>query len=95
MCSSDLCIILDMAGIDDRKPWEDYEKILNELKQYDEELLAKPHLVAANKMDEDAATPYLTEFRKRFPNVEVMEIMAALDEGIPELKERFREAAKV
>jgi len=50
--------------------------------------------VAANKMDEDAAADYLDEFRKRFPKVEVMEIMAALDEGVPELKERFREAAR-
>jgi len=89
-----LCIILDMAGIDDRNPCEDYKKILYELKQYDEDLLAKPHLVAANKMDEDAAKPNLAEFHKRFPNAEAMEIMAALDEGIPELKERFREAAK-
>ena len=93
-CST-LCIILDMAGIDDRKPWEDYEKILNELNQYDEALLTKPHLVAANKMDEDAAASNLVEFQKRFPKVELLEIMAALDEGVPELKERFREAAKV
>jgi len=89
-----LCIILDMAGIDDRDPWNDYEKILFELEQYDPDLVAKPHLVAANKMDEDAAEPNLKDFLKRFPNVEVMEIMAAIDEGIPELKERFRQAAK-
>ena len=64
------------------------------LKLYDEAMLAVPHLVAANKMDEDAAADYLDEFRKRFPKVEVMEIMAAIDEGVPELKERFREAAR-
>ena len=57
-------------------------------------MLNKPHLIAANKMDEDTATPNLKEFRKRFPNVETMEIMAALDEGVPELKERFRLAAR-
>ena len=90
-----LCIILDMAGIDDRNPCDDYDKILFELKQYDPELVAKPHLVASNKMDEDSAQENLKEFRKRFPEVEVMEIMAAIDEGIPELKERFREAAKM
>jgi len=89
-----LCIILDMAGTDDRDPCDDYEKILRELELYDEAMLAKPHLVAANKMDEDAATEYLVQFRKRFPKVEVMEIMAAIDEGVPELMERFREAAK-
>ena len=89
-----LCIILDMAGIDDRDPWDDYQKILFELKQYDPDLVAKPHLVAANKMDEDAAELNLKGFLDRFPNVEVMEIMAAIDEGIPELKERFRQAVK-
>ena len=82
-----------MAGIDDRDPWDDYEKILYELEQYDPDMLAKPHLVAANKMDEDSAEPNLLEFRKRYPKVEILEIMAAIDEGIPELKERFREAA--
>ena len=89
-----LCIILDMAGIDDRDPWDDYKKILSELEQYDPELVAKPHLVAANKMDENTAESNLKEFRQRWPKVEVMEIMAAIDEGIPELKERFRQAAK-
>ena len=89
-----LCVILDMAGTDDRNPCDDYEKILRELELYDEAMLAKPHLVAANKMDEDTAAKYLAQFRKRFPKVEVMEIMAAIDEGVPELMERFREAAK-
>ena len=89
-----LCLILDMAGIDDRKPWDDYEKLLFELDQYDSEMLNKPHLVAANKMDEDTAAPNLKEFRKRFPKVEIHEIMAAIDEGVPELKERFRQAAR-
>ncbi|MDE2682493.1 MAG: GTPase ObgE [Verrucomicrobiota bacterium] len=89
-----LCVILDMAGTDDRDPCDDYEKILRELELYDEAMLAKPHLVAANKMDEDAATEYLAQFRKRFPKIKVMEIMAAIDEGVPELMERFREAAK-
>ena len=90
-----LCIIIDMAGIDDRNPCDDYQKILFELKQYDLELVTKPHLVAANKMDEEPAEANLKEFQKRFPKVEVMEIMAEIDEGIPELKERFRETAKV
>ncbi len=89
-----LCVILDMAGTDDRDPTDDYEKILRELELYDEAMLAKPHLVAANKMDEDAATENLAAFRKRFPEVEIMEIMALIDEGVPELKERFRKAAR-
>ena len=76
------------------RPWDDYEKLLFELDQYDSDMLNKPHLVAANKMDEDTAAPNLKEFRKRFPKVEIFEIMAAIDEGVPELKERFRQAAR-
>ena len=89
-----LCIILDMAGIDDRNPCDDYEKILYELEQYDPALAAKPHLIAANKMDEDTAEPNLKHLRNRYPKVEILEIMAAIDEGIPQLKARFRELAK-
>ena len=51
-----------MAGIDDRHPWDDYENLF-ELEQYDPEMLNKPHLIAANKMDEDTASPNLKEFR--------------------------------
>ena len=80
-----------MAGIDDRNPYDDYQKILFELKQYDPELVAKPHLVAANKMDEESAEANLKKFHKRFPKVEVMEIMAEIDEGIPELKRDSRQ----
>ena len=74
-------------------PWDDYEKLLFELaiRSGDAQQTA---LIAANKMDEDAAGPNLKEFRKRFPKVEIPEIMAAIDEGVPELKERFRQAAR-
>tara|TARA_Y100000588_G_scaffold294018_1_gene313837 strand:- start:219 stop:1334 length:1116 start_codon:yes stop_codon:yes gene_type:complete len=85
-----LLILLDMAGIDGRKPGEDYENILAELEHYDPGLLAKPRLVAANKMDEDVAIANLKAFRKQHPNLEVLELMAALDEGVETLKERLR-----
>lgn len=85
-----LVIILDMAGTDHRDPWDDYEKILGELEQYDPAMLDKPRLVAANKMDEDAAAKNLTTFKKKYPKVETLEMMAALDEGMEEFKSRLR-----
>ncbi|MBL66923.1 MAG: GTPase ObgE [Verrucomicrobiales bacterium] len=87
-----LVIILDMAGTDNRDPAEDYEKILGELEQYDPALLAKPRLIAANKMDEDTAAPNLAAFKKKHPAVEILEMMAALDEGIEAFKSRLSEA---
>jgi len=85
-----LVIILDMAGIDGRDPWDDYEKILGELSQYDPAMLDKPRLIAANKMDEDAAPANLATFKKKHPAVEVLEMMAALDEGLEDFKDRLR-----
>ena len=85
-----LVILLDMAGIDNRDPWDDYEKILGELKQYDPALLDKPRLVASNKMDEDAAVKNLPKFKKKYPEVEILEMMAVLDVGIDGFKDRLR-----
>ncbi len=87
-----LVIILDMAGTDNRDPADDYEKILGELKQYDPALLDKPCLVAANKMDEDAAAPNLAIFKKKHPSIEILEMMAALEEGVETFKDRLRAA---
>ena len=50
-----LVIMIDMAGTDGRKPADDYKNLLKELSLYSEDLLKKPMIVAANKMDEDAA----------------------------------------
>ncbi len=86
-----LVIILDMAGTDDRDPADDYEKILGELEKYDPTLLAKPRLIAANKMDEDPAALNLAAFKKKHPSIEILELMAALDEGIEAFKTRLRE----
>lgn len=85
-----LVIILDMAGIDGRDPWDDYEKIIGELEQYDPAMLNKPRLIAANKMDEDAAPANLAAFKKKLPAVEVLEMMAGLDEGLEDFKNRLR-----
>src|SRR5262249_18005793 len=45
-----LVVLLDMAGVDARQPWDDYRQLLQELELYDPALLDKPRLVAANKM---------------------------------------------
>ena len=89
-----LVILLDMAGTDGRDPWDDYEKILSELVQYDPAMLDKPRLVASNKMDEDAAIKNLSKFKKKHPDVEILEMMAVLDEGIEQFKNRIRSGSE-
>ncbi|MDA7915716.1 GTPase ObgE [Verrucomicrobia bacterium] len=88
-----LVIILDMSAADGRDPWDDYEKLLNELEHYDPEMLKHPRIVAANKMDEEVAAENLKDFQTKFPDVPVQKMMAAFDEGIEEFKLAIRKLA--
>jgi GTP-binding protein len=87
-----LVILLDMAGADNRNPWDDYKSLLNELALYDEALLEKPRMVVANKMDEPVAEANLKKFKRRIPKTPVLPIAAAFDEGVAKFKDLIREA---
>lgn len=84
-----LALIIDMAGIDGRKPEDDYRHLLRELELYDRALIEKPRFVIANKMDEEAAPGNLLRFRKLNP-VDVVPISCLTEEGIPELLDELR-----
>ncbi|HJN89110.1 MAG TPA: GTPase ObgE [Verrucomicrobiota bacterium] len=86
-----LVLLIDMAGTDEREPWEDYEHLLSELEQYNPELLSRPRLVAANKMDEKVAPEKLKEFQAKLGQVDVVEISAAFDLGLDELKKKMQQ----
>ncbi len=89
-----LVLLLDMAGVDARLPWDDYRQILSELELYDAALLKKPRLVVANKMDEPAAKTNLTKFKRHVPKTRVLPMAAALEEGIEEFKNEIRAAVE-
>jgi GTP-binding protein len=84
-----LLIILDMAGTDTRDPRDDYKQLLHELELHDPALLDKPRLVAANKMDEDAAVLNLKKFQKKHAKVELIPISCLTEEGIPKLRKEL------
>jgi GTP-binding protein len=86
-----LVILLDMAGTDNRAPWDDYKSLLEELELYDPALLERPRLVVANKMDETQAEANLKSFKRRIRKVPVLPISAAFDEGIPLFRRTIRE----
>ena len=87
-----LVLLLDMAGTDNRAPWDDYRNLLKELELYDPGLVKKPRLVVANKMDEAVAEDNLKKFKRRIPKTPVLPIAAAFDEGIEKFKKTIREA---
>ncbi len=89
-----LVILLDMAGTDNREPWDDYKNLLNELELYDPELLNRPRLVVANKMDEAVSESNLKKFKRRITKTPVISIAAAFDLGLPKFKQMMREAVE-
>jgi GTP-binding protein len=89
-----LVLLLDMAGTDNREPWDDYKQLLSELQLYDPALVEKPRLVVANKMDEAVAEENLKRFKKKIRRVSVLPIAAAFDQGIEHFRKTIREAVE-
>jgi GTP-binding protein len=89
-----LVLLIDMAGTDNRAPWDDYKNLLTELQLYDPTLLEKPRLITANKMDEPTAEENLKKFKRRVKKAQVLTMAAAFDEGIEKFKTTIREAVE-
>ena len=77
--------VIDMGAFEGRNPIEDYESIYNELKEYDERLINKPSVVIANKMDISGAKENLELFKNKYPELEIYEISAIMNEGFDTL----------
>ena len=76
--------IIDMAGVDGRKPYEDYNSLNVELRLYSQELAEKPQIIVANKMDLSQAKENLKDFRSKV-KVNVYPISCKTGEGIDNL----------
>ena len=88
--------IVDAASVEGRDPIDDIEKITLELEKYNPELLNKPQIIAANKMDvlygeekDEAIKKLKDHFEPK--NIEVMPISAVSGEGVKELLYRTYE----
>jgi len=86
-----LVTLVDMAGTDGRAPWDDYEQVGRELELHDKRLAEKPRIIVANKMDEPQAGKNLELFREKWPDLQILPISAAFDEGIGSFKKIIRD----
>lgn len=69
--------VIDMASTESRDPYQDYLTIKHELESYNPELLKRPQLIVANKMDQDEAKLFLEEFKARLEDdLPIFEISA-------------------
>ncbi|MBC8079177.1 MAG: GTPase ObgE [Gorillibacterium sp.] len=82
--------VVDVSGTEGRDPFEDWEKINEELKLYSVKLENRLQIVAANKMDVPESEELLREFREKLieagrEDIQVFPISAAANQGVREL----------
>ena len=79
--------VVDAASTEGRDPVEDIITIMNELKGYDESLLDRPQVIAANKIDAiyEEENDNIKRIREAFPDIKVFPISGVSGKGIPEL----------
>jgi len=85
-----LIYVIDMAGTDGREPWRDYEVLRKEIDEYSVELVERPSLVVANKIDVAEARENLARFIKE-TGVTPIALSCETREGVEVFKERLRE----
>lgn len=81
--------VVDMAGSEGRDPFDDWQKINDELRLYNADLENRPQIVAANKMDMPEAADNLEKFKEQVskvrPDLEIMPISSLTRQGVQEL----------
>lgn len=82
--------IVDAASVEGRDPIDDIKKINRELESYNPELLKKPQIIAANKIDVlygEEKTEAIEKLSEAFKedNIRVIAISAVSGEGVKEL----------
>ena len=85
-----LIYMIDMAGTDNREPWEDYRILNKEISEYSEELASRPSMVVANKMDSEAALENLPRFVEE-TGIEPICVSCETGDGLDAFKEKLRE----
>ena len=77
--------IIDMGKTEGRDPYDDYLKIRNELASFNEDLLKRPEIVVANKMDVLGAEENLQEFIEKSKITDVVAISAVTKSNLTDL----------
>ena len=78
--------VIDMSGSEGRDPFEDYTVINKELETYKYNLLARPQIIIANKMDLPDAEEHLELFKEQLKeDYDIVPISAATKFNIEEL----------
>ena len=83
--------VLDMGRQD---PIEDFKIINKELEQYPGNLIDRPQIVVANKMDLENAQDNLNKFKQAYKDLEVFEATTIINEGLKPVLYRVKDLLK-
>ncbi|MBO5927687.1 MAG: GTPase ObgE [Clostridia bacterium] len=84
--------VIDISGVEGRDPYEDYKKIMAELKSYSPALAKLKQIIVANKCDIYGAEDKLKEFKKQLKYKHpVVKMSAITGENLNELKKKIVE----
>lgn len=84
--------VIDMSGSEGRDPFQDYQVINNELASYKYDLLKRPQIIVANKMDLPEAQDQLELFQAQLEeDVPIVPISAYTRDNLQELLYRTME----
>lgn len=78
--------VIDMAATEGRDPFQDFQTINNELKEYNLRLTERPQIIVANKMDMPGAEENLEAFKQKLEeDYPIFPISAFTRKGLKEL----------
>ncbi len=81
-----LLFLLDMSGADGRMPIDDYLNLINEVELYDRQLMKRPRVLVANKMDLPGSEENLKEFKAQIKE-KIHRISCLSGEGVDKVTE--------
>lgn len=73
--------VVDMGAMENRNPIDDYLIIRDEIVKYSDKLAQKKEIIIANKMDLPNAESNLEEFKKKFPDKNIVEVSSVTNVG--------------
>lgn len=77
--------VIDMSAFEGRDPYLDYVIINKELENFNKDILKKPEIIIANKMDLPSAKENLEKFKKKIGDKKIFEVSAMTNTGLEDV----------
>ena len=77
--------VIDMSAFEGRDPYLDYVTINKELENFNKDILKKPEIIIANKMDLPSAKENLEKFKQKIGDRKIFEVSAMTNTGLEDV----------